>query len=215
MNITIKSHANKFFSAVGIALGFFLLNFSLVSQSEHSQAFSSAVKKLRAEKSGSLETPVVVASIALPDAAFFANSIRLTFNDLREYRYSRRAQNPVPEKLKALVGKEVDIAGYMIPMSEALDVTEFMLVQMPFFGCCYSVPPEPNETVMVKLVKGKKTEYVYTPIRVRGKFKIEQTSVDNFVISLYQIDAEAVTPTSPNDKDVVQHQNGTPLPGAR
>ncbi len=139
--------------------------------------------------------------------------IRITFNDLREYRFSRKANNPIPEKLKALQGKTVNIAGYMIPMSEALDVTEFMLVQMPFFGCCYSVPPEPNETVMVKMQKGKSTPYVYSPIRVTGVFKIQETKIDGFVVSVYEIEASQVKETDPKDKDVIQHQSGTPTPG--
>lgn len=197
-----------------IGVGLLLTNAIVTAYSDRTIAFQNALNKLRAEYR--VRTAAAhIAEQAVADATAYQavpNGVRLTFNDLREYRYSKRDRYPIPEKLKALRGQEVNIAGYMIPMSEALDVTEFMLVQIPFFGCCYSIPPEPNETVMVKMAKGKKTEYVYTPIRVTGKFDIQETKIDGFVVSLYQIEATSVVP-APNDKDVMQHQSGTPLPG--
>lgn len=200
----------KFLSSIGIVIGIVVINVIISAQMAEKEAFASALKKLRAEhrqlpkQTNDPETSV--------RQVFLENAIRITFNDLREYRFSRKANNPIPEKLKVLQGKEVSLAGYMIPMSEALDVTEFMLVQVPFFGCCYSVPPEPNETVMVKMQKGKSTPYVYSPIRVTGKFKIEETKIDGFVVSVYEIEASQVKETDPKDKDVMQHQAGTPTP---
>ncbi len=200
----------KFLSTIGIIVGLIGLNLMLSAQYEQKEAFASALKKLRAESRAvsAPEEPMVTMNTTRSETP-----IRITFNDLREYRFSRKANNPIPEKLKALQGKTVNIAGYMIPMSEALDVTEFMLVQMPFFGCCYSVPPEPNETVMVKMQKGKSTPYVYSPIRVTGVFKIQETKIDGFVVSVYEIEASQVKETDPKDKDVIQHQSGTPTPG--
>ncbi|MFN3562425.1 MAG: DUF3299 domain-containing protein [Chloroherpetonaceae bacterium] len=201
---------SKFLSSIGIIIGIVIINLIVSAQVSEKEAFASALKKLRAEhrqlpkQERDPETNI--------RQVFLENAIRITFNDLREYRFSRKANNPIPEKLKALQGKEVSLAGYMIPMSEALDVTEFMLVQVPFFGCCYSVPPEPNETVMVKMQKGKSTPYVYSPIRVTGKFKIEETKIDGFVVSVYEIEASQVKETDPKDKDVMQHQAGTPTP---
>ncbi|PIO47474.1 MAG: hypothetical protein CMR00_10180 [[Chlorobium] sp. 445] len=199
----------KLLPSLVVIVGIVLSNVIISLNTQKKVAFQEALYKLRQEHRLKVET----VSYVLADATSMQPAgTRLTFNDLREYRYSKRDRYPLPEKLKALKGQEVNIAGYMIPMSEALDVTEFMLVQIPFFGCCYSVPPEPNETVMVKMAKGKKTEYVYTPIRVTGKFDIQETKIDGFVVSLYQIEASAVTP-APNDKDVLQHQSGTLLPG--
>lgn len=199
----------KFLPILAIGVGLVLTNIMIGVNTQKKVAFQDALYKLREQHRARVEPTSFVAADA---TSAQSGGTRLTFNDLREYRYSKRDRYPLPEKLKALKGQEVNIAGYMIPMSEALDVTEFMLVQIPFFGCCYSIPPEPNETVMVKMAKGKKTEYVYTPIRVTGKFDIQETKIDGFVVSLYQIEASAVTP-APNDKDVIQHQGGTALPG--
>jgi hypothetical protein len=202
----------KLVSSFGIIIGLIVINIIISAQYQEKEAFASALKKLRAEHRQSPkqhDEPTMFVQAA----SLGTGGTRITFNDLREYRFSRKANNPIPEKLKALQGKEVNIAGYMIPMSEALDVTEFMLVQMPFFGCCYSVPPEPNETVMVKMQKGKSTPYVYSPIRVTGTFKIQETKIDGFVVSVYEIEATQVKETDAKDKDVIQHQAGTPTPG--
>ncbi len=206
----------KLVASFGIIIGLIVINIIISAQYQEKEAFASALKKLRAEYRQALtqksEPSTSTPATFLQTASLGTGGTRITFNDLREYRFSRKANNPIPEKLKALQGKEVNIAGYMIPMSEALDVTEFMLVQMPFFGCCYSVPPEPNETVMVKMQKGKSTPYVYSPIRVTGIFKIQETKIDGFVVSVYEIEATQVKEADAKDKDVIQHQAGTPTP---
>jgi len=168
MNLNTQK-MKKIVAILVIGAGLILTNMMVTANTTKKVAFQEALYKLREERKAQakLETEEYIQTAAAP---MQSGGVRITFNDLREYRYSKRDRYPLPEKLKALKGQEVNIAGYMIPMSEALDVTEFMLVQIPFFGCCYSVPPEPNETVMVKMAKGKKTEYVYTPIRVTGKF---------------------------------------------
>ncbi len=211
MNLNTQK-MKKIVTILVIGAGLILTNIMVTASTEKKVAFQEALYKLRAERKTQEKLAETESYIQTAAATMQSGGVRLTFNDLREYRYSKRDRYPLPEKLKALKGQEVNIAGYMIPMSEALDVTEFMLVQIPFFGCCYSVPPEPNETVMVKMAKGKKTEYVYTPIRVTGKFDIQETKIDGFVVSLYQIEATSVVP-APNDRDVIQHQSGTALPG--
>ncbi len=211
MNLNTQK-MKKIVTILVIGAGLILTNIMVTVSTEKKVAFQEALYKLRAERKAQAKLAETESYIQTASATMQSGGARLTFNDLREYRYSKRDRYPLPEKLKALKGQEVNIAGYMIPMSEALDVTEFMLVQIPFFGCCYSVPPEPNETVMVKMAKGKKTEYVYTPIRVTGKFDIQETKIDGFVVSLYQIEATSVVP-APNDRDVIQHQSGTAIPG--
>jgi hypothetical protein len=212
MQTAMKTLFKKYTPIVGIGLGLLVINLMLSAQYEKKEAFAAAVTKLKASKTTERTVDGAEALAVVPISTAVPAATPVTFGDLREYKFSRKAKNPMPEKLKGLQGKDINIAGYMIPMTEALDVQEFMLVQIPFFGCCYSVPPEPNETVMVKMEKGKSTSYVYTPIRVTGKFKVQETTIDGFTVSVYQIDGAQVTNASPGDKDVMQHQAGTALP---
>ncbi len=138
---------------------------------------------------------------------------RLTYNDLRKYRFSRRSRSAIPPQLQAMNGKLVSIAGYMIPLNDAKDITEFMLIQYPFFGCCYSIPPEPNETVLVYLAKGKSLDYIEKPIRVTGRFLINDTKIDGFTVSLYRIESAKTAIISSNDKDIKQHLGRGWMPG--
>lgn len=192
------------FSAVLIVFGLALMSVA-ASKETIVQAISSLWQQNR------LPYPGTVREAGLFSASFFRpsgseNPVRVTYKELREYRFSRRQRSPIPPKLQALNGEKIDIAGYMIPLNEAKDVTEFMLIQYPFFGCCYSMPPEPNETVLVRLPKGKATEFINEPIRVTGIFKIDDTVTDGFVVSLYKIDGASVRKTSANDPDVIQHR---------
>ncbi|MDX2127463.1 MAG: DUF3299 domain-containing protein [Chloroherpetonaceae bacterium] len=197
-------------SFFGLFIGLLSLNFVATEYYNSKSLFVESVSKVRNHKATLSfdETPLAIVENEQPIGASF----RITFNDLREYKYNRRGNSKVPDKLKGLEGKEVEIAGYMIPMNEAMEVREFMLVQIPFFGCCYSVPPEPNETIMIRMEKGKSTEYVYTPIRVKGKFKISETKIDDFVVSIYQMEASDVKAATADDKDVIQHQQGSAIP---
>ncbi|MBC8042699.1 MAG: DUF3299 domain-containing protein [Rhizobacter sp.] len=208
---------NRNFIRFGLMLlGLVLLNVIVSRDSGRKQEFLSTVGKMKAaSQMATMNFAPSEAVAAEPSGnaiVLIGASQRLTFNELRQYRFSRRTKNPVPKNLLDAQGKEVDIAGYMIPLNEALDVTEFMLIQVPFFGCCFSVPPEPNETVMVTMQKGKKTEYVYTPIRVRGKFQVSESKIDDFITSVYKIEATAVSAASADDKDVVKHQAGSAPP---
>lgn len=208
---------NRNFIRFGLMLlGLVLLNVIVSRDSGRKQEFLSTVGKMKAaSQMAAMNFAPSEAVAAEPSGnaiVLIGASQRLTFNELRQYRFSRRTKNPVPKNLLDAQGKEVDIAGYMIPLNEALDVTEFMLIQVPFFGCCFSVPPEPNETVMVTMQKGKKTEYVYTPIRVRGKFQVSESKIDDFITSVYKIEATAVSAASADDKDVVKHQAGSAPP---
>lgn len=191
--------------------GLVLMNVIPTLQKEHKDTVVHAVPGLRSINCFSSSQTVCEAgfvSTRFFSAAATQAPAKLTYKELREYRFSRRKRSPVPPSLQALNGKPVNIAGYMIPLNEAVDITEFMLIQYPFFGCCYSVPPEPNETVYVRLPKGKATEYINQPIRVTGTFKIDDTVTDGFVVSLYKIEGASVRKTVANDPDVIQHRNG-------
>ncbi|NTW48740.1 MAG: DUF3299 domain-containing protein [Chlorobiales bacterium] len=200
----------RHFSVGLIVTGFILMNVLFSFQEERKETFARALSSLRSTNSRPFPESVHEAgfiSASLFRAAASETPVRLTYKELREYRFSRRQRSPVPPKLQALNGKPVNIAGYMIPLNEAVNVTEFMLIQYPFFGCCYSVPPEPNETVLVRLPKGKATAYINEPVRITGTFKIDETVTDGFVVSLYKIESASVIKTAANDPDVIQHKN--------
>ena len=75
-----------------------------------------------------------------------------------------------------LAGKDIRIAGYLLPLefSETGD-TDFLLV--PYVGACIHVPPPPpNQIVFVRLAKKFIAKDLYTPVWVEGPLKTKQSS---------------------------------------
>ncbi len=89
-----------------------------------------------------------------------------------------------PKKLPAplvqeLSGKEIKIAGYMVPLDfEATKVKQFMLV--PYVGACIHVPPPPgNQIILVESEKGVPVVDLYTPIYITGKLGLGKFSTES------------------------------------
>lgn len=97
------------------------------------------------------------------------------------------------DDLKAVVGNEAKVPGFMVPLEDYLErVTEFLLV--PYVGACvHTPPPPPNQLVYVKLPKGERAKVEWwDPIWVEGVLTIDQT--ENIYGSVsYTIDGARVT----------------------
>ncbi len=76
----------------------------------------------------------------------------------------------------SLDGKEVRMAGYLLPLEFSEDGdTDFLLV--PYVGACIHVPPPPaNQIVFVRLAKKFKVADLYTAVWITGKMKTKSSS---------------------------------------
>jgi len=75
-----------------------------------------------------------------------------------------------------LKGKQVKLAGFIVPLefSKANTLTEFFLV--PYFGACMHLPPPPpNQIIHVTSEMGIPLEDIYSPYWVSGELDIKQT----------------------------------------
>ena len=82
-------------------------------------------------------------------------------------------QNQVNSSLN---GKDVKIAGYLLPLefSEKAE-KDFLLV--PYVGACVHVPPPPaNQLVLIRLAKGMQVKDLYTPVWISGQMKTKMSS---------------------------------------
>jgi len=108
----------------------------------------------------------------------------LDWKQLRELNLKNNQASP---KLKAMDGKTVRIAGFMVPLEDSADsVTEFLLV--PYPQACIHVPaPPPNQIVHVKMTPGKRANMVWwEPIWAQGKLRIVRTQ-NIYTESSYQM----------------------------
>lgn len=93
------------------------------------------------------------------------------WQDLATYDLKKKV---VTKELKNKIGKEVTIAGFVIPLDfEAQKISEFLLV--PYVPSCAHVPPpSENQIIQVKLLKGKKIEPGMLPMKIKGTLTLSK-----------------------------------------
>lgn len=126
------------------------------------------------------------------------NDTQLFFKDLRKYRMGAKE---APADIKKFNGQTVSIVGFMVPFDSIEKLDRFILLQAPFMGCFHIPPPQPNESVLVNS-KNMRSDYTYEPIRITGRLKIEETYIENYLVSMYTIEATKVEVVSQNDAEL-------------
>lgn len=86
---------------------------------------------------------------------------------------TKTKKNVIKPDLQKVLGKEVTIKGFMMPLDyEAKEIVEFLF--MPYVPACMHVPPPPpNQLVLVKMKKGSKVKPSFYPIELTGKLAVE------------------------------------------
>ena len=113
--------------------------------------------------------------------------LRITFNDLSQWDLDPKDVQ-VPASILAMGGKVIDIVGYMIPYGNPDAVEEFILVR-DLGSCCFGSAPLPHHIIECKFEPGKKTSYVPGPLRVRGRFRVEEHRQGQYLVSVYAMTA--------------------------
>lgn len=114
--------------------------------------------------------------------------LNLSFNTLRSWNYVEH-KTPIPDFIQNLDGQSVQMAGYMLPLSQTQPVTDFVLVQF-LWGCCFGGPPAINHIVLVMMAHGQKAPVYSMPVQVRGRFHVGEAREAGCLVSLYRLDAE-------------------------
>ena len=114
----------------------------------------------------------------------------LSFDTLRSWTYVD-GKTPIPDYVRKFDGQYVQMTGFMMPLTQTKDITEFILV--PYvFGCCYGAPLAPNHMVLVDMPAGQSTPYLSKSFSVRGTFHCGETRRDGSLVSLYRLDVKVI-----------------------
>ena len=113
--------------------------------------------------------------------------------DLGNFEYDASKGGNIPDDVKRLSGSPIRIQGYMIPLDQAENITQFALVPS-LFACCFGQPPQIQHTIVVTCPKGKAVSYYPDEIIVEGKLKVEEKKDDGYVVSLFEVDVTSVKP---------------------
>ena len=111
--------------------------------------------------------------------------LRVTFNDLSQWDLDPKDVQ-VPASILAMGGRMLDIVGYMIPCGNPDSVEEFALVR-DLGSCCFGLTPLPHHIVECRFEPGKSCAFLPGPIRVRGRFRVEEHRQGQYLLSVYAI----------------------------
>jgi hypothetical protein len=102
----------------------------------------------------------------------------------------RKFHPTFPQYLKELEGKQIQLTGFMQPLSDdQTDNNAFLLIEYPV-GCWYCEMPEPTGIVLVELEPGKTREYTRGKLRITGKLTLNAKDPEDFLYTIK--DAKAV-----------------------
>ncbi len=115
-------------------------------------------------------------------------AIKVDFDFLGGFDYERDER--IPEKVKELNGKIVNITGFMLPIDFDSGVVKSFMLLNNQMGCCFGIMPRVNDFVYVEMPEGKSTKYMTDiPLRVTGRFEVVN---ENLVGGLYSMTADKV-----------------------
>ena len=184
MGIAISKQQVKTFSTGAVVLALVLLPgiASFIQQ----QLMQRKMAKLNMVQNAMPSTPSPAAAAEPSDSKY----TRLQFDTLKSWTYIE-GKTPIPDFIQKLNGQNIEMVGFMMPLSEVKNITEFILVPS-LWGCCYGQPPAVNHVVVVRMPPGQTTKFFNDVIRVRGKFAVGETKQDGYTVSLYVLTVDKI-----------------------
>lgn len=117
----------------------------------------------------------------------------LTIQELGNFDYDADKGGNIPEDVVRLSGSTIRVRGFMIPMDQAEQITQFALVP-DLFACCFGQPPEIQHIVIVNTPKGKSVSYYADEIQVEGTLTVQEKREDGFIVGVFEMEASSVRP---------------------
>ena len=140
--------------------------------------------------------PAMTAELRKPHPAPKAGeTVAMTIKELGNFEYDADKGGNIPADVKALDGATIKLNGFMIPMDQAQNISQFALVPS-LFACCFGQPPQIQHTIIVNCPKGKAVSYFPDEINVEGKLKVEEKKEDGFIVSIFEMECSSVKPVA-------------------
>ena len=119
--------------------------------------------------------------------------LEMTIKELGNFEYDQEHGGNIPADVKKLSGAKIRLRGFMIPMDQAENITQFALVPS-LFACCFGQPPQIQHTIVADCPKGKAVGYCPDEIVVEGTLKVEEKKDDGYIVSIFAVDVTSVKP---------------------
>ena len=119
--------------------------------------------------------------------------LELSIKELGNFEYNQEKGGNIPGDVLALTGSKLRVRGYMIPMDQAENISQFALVPS-LFSCCFGQPPQIQHTIVVSTPKGKAVTYCPDEIVVEGTLGVKEKKDDGYIVSIFDMEASSVRP---------------------
>ena len=120
-------------------------------------------------------------------------TLELAIKELGNFEYNQEKGGNIPADILALTGSKLRVRGYMIPMDQAENISQFALVPS-LFSCCFGQPPQIQHTIVVSTPKGKAVTYCPDEIIVEGTLSVKEKKDDGYIVSIFDMEASSVRP---------------------
>jgi len=103
----------------------------------------------------------------------------------------------MPESVRGLADTDVTLVGFMLPIDEVENVTQFLLVES-LWSCCYGTPPDLHQVVRCVMSAGQTVDYTFEPVLLTGTLTVAPTVEDGYVVDIFQLQVTSFTPLLPH-----------------
>jgi hypothetical protein len=121
-------------------------------------------------------------------------TLEIAIKDLGNFEYDPMKGGGIPGDVKALSGLKVRLRGFMIPMDQAENITQFALVPSLFNCCQFGSAPQIQHTIVVHVPKGKAVSYYPDEVSVEGTLSVDEKREDGFIVSIFELATSSVKP---------------------
>jgi len=121
--------------------------------------------------------------------------LAIGIKDLGNFDYDADKGGNIPEDVKKLSGSKIRVTGFMIPLDQADNISNFSLVPS-LFACCFGQPPQIQHQIVVHTPKGKSVGYYPDEIVCEGTLKVDEKKDDGYIVSVFELDVQSVKPAA-------------------
>ena len=118
-------------------------------------------------------------------------TLELAIKELGNFDYDAEHGGNIPKDVLALSGCKIRTKGYMIPLDQAENISEFALVPS-LFACCFGQPPQVQHTIVVHLPPGKAVSYFPDELQVEGVLTVQEKRDEGYIVSIFDLDGTSV-----------------------
>lgn len=123
-------------------------------------------------------------------------TVEVNFAFLASYtfKFTGEDKHEVPDEVRALSGKTVQVEGFMMPEKITGGMVSRFYLLRHVLGCCFGQPPKINEILAVELPKGEECPALQGTIIVRGPLVIElERDERGEIVGIYRMKATQVS----------------------